>query len=174
MHSIFRYVFQILIISLTFTFLSSAQNFKIIESTLDHIIIEFNFNNFYSVYDTLVDGRKYNVIKGDENYYRNPGEPWLPLINLSIGIPHDSNPTMKILRNDKLSYSNKFIMPYPETDPLFEEPDVQKINEEIYSKSNFFPNEVVQISSSYDFRYAKILPIAVSPYQFNPVTRELV
>jgi hypothetical protein len=174
MHSIFRYVFQILIISLTISFLSSAQNFKIIESTSNHITIEFNFINFYFIYDTLVDGRKYNVIKGDENYYRNPGEPWLPLINLSIGIPHDSNPTTQILRNDRESYSNKFIVPYPETDPLFEEPDVQKINEEIYSKNNFFPNEVVQINSSYDFRYAKILPIAVSPYQFNPVTRELV
>jgi len=69
--------------------------------------------------NTIVDGRKYNVIKGDENYYRNPGDPWLPLVNLSIGIPHDSNPTMQILRNDRESYSNKFIMPYPETDPLF-------------------------------------------------------
>jgi hypothetical protein len=174
MHSIFRSVFQILTISLTFTILSSAQNFKVIESTSAHITIEFNFNNFYSVYDTLVDGRKYNVIKSDENYYRNPGEPWLPLVNLNIGIPHDSNPTLKILQNDKVSYSNKFIMPYPETDPLFEEPDVQKIDEKIYSKSNFFPGEVVQLNATYDFRYAKILPIAVSPYQFNPVTRELV
>ena len=165
MHSIFRSVFQIIIVSLACTFLSSAQNFNIIESTHDHIIIEFDFSNSYTVSDTLVDGRKYNVIKGDENYYRNPGDPWLPLVNLSIGIPHDSNPTVKILQNDRASYSNKFIMPYPETDPLFEEPDVQKINEEIYSKSNFFPNEVVQINSSYDFRYAKILPIAVSPYQ---------
>jgi len=174
MYSNLRSVLQIIIISLTFTFLSSAQIFKIIESTSDHITIEFNFNNSYSVYDTLVDGRKYNVIKGDENYYRNPGDPWLPLVNLSIGIPHDSNPTIQILQNDRVSYSNKFIMPYPETDPLFEEPDVEKINKEIYSKSQFFPVEIVQLNSSYDFRYAKILPIAVSPYQFNPVTRELV
>jgi len=174
MHSISRSVFQIIIISLIFTFLSSAQNFKIIESTSDHLTIEFNFNNSYSVYDTLVDGRKYNVIKGDENYYRNPGDPWLPLINLSIGIPHNSNPTIQILQNDTESYSNKFIMPYPETDPLFEEPDVEKINKEIYSKNQFFPVEIVHLHSTFDFRYAKILPIAVSPYQFNPVTRELV
>jgi len=71
MNSISRIVFQILIVSLTFTFLSFAQNFKVIESTSDHITIEFNFNGYYFVYDTLVDGRKYNVIKGDENYHQD-------------------------------------------------------------------------------------------------------
>jgi len=174
MQSISLSLFQIIIVSLTFTFLSSAQNFKIIESTQNHLMIEFDFSNLYTVSDTLVDGRKYQIIRGDENYFRNPGDPWLPLVNLSIGIPHDINPTMQILKNDRVSYSNKFIMPYPETDPIFEEPDVEKINKEIYSKSQFFPIEIVQLNSSYDFRYAKILPIAVSPYQFNPVTRELV
>ena len=54
MHSISRFVFQILIVVLTFTFLSFAQNFKVIESTSDHITVEFNFNKYYSVYDTLV------------------------------------------------------------------------------------------------------------------------
>ncbi|MCZ6702269.1 MAG: C25 family cysteine peptidase, partial [Ignavibacteria bacterium] len=174
MHSIFRSVFQIIIVSLACTFLSSAQNFNIIESTHDHIIIEFDFSNSYTVSDTLVDGRKYQIIKGDENYFRNPGDPWLPLVNLSIGIPHDSNPTSHILQNDRESYSNKFIMPYPETDPLFEEPDVEKINKEIYSKSQFFPNEIVHLDPTYIVRYAKILPLSISPYQFNPVTRELV
>ena len=66
MHSIFRSVFQILIISLTLSFLSFAQNYEIIESTSDHITIKFSFNNSYSVSDTLVDGRKYNIIKGEE------------------------------------------------------------------------------------------------------------
>ena len=174
MHSIFRSVFQVIIISLSFTFLSSAQNFNIIESTHDHITIEFDFSNSYTVSDTLVEGRKYQIIKGDENYFRNPGDPWLPLLNINLGIPHSANPTYRILRNDKTSYSNKFIMPFPETDPIFEIPDVNKINAEVYSKSQLFPFEMVHLDPTYVVRYAKILPLSISPYQFNPVTRELV
>ncbi len=174
MHSNFRLIFLLHLLILPSLSQSFSQKHKVVESSNEYIIVEFDFSNSYVIENTIVDGRKYNVIKGDENYYRNPGDPWLPLVNLSIGIPHDSNPTMQILRNDRISYSNKFIMPYPETDPLFEKPDVEKINKEIYSKSQFFPYEIVQINSPYDFRYAKILPIAVSPYQFNPVTRELV
>ncbi|GMR25012.1 MAG: hypothetical protein BMS9Abin39_0287 [Ignavibacteria bacterium] len=174
MHPIFKSVFQIIIVSLTFTFFSSAQNYKIIESTQDYITIEFDFSNSYTVSDTLVDGRKYQIIKGDENYFRNPGDPWLPLLNLNLGIPHSANPTYKILRNDKAAYSNKFIMPFPENDPIFELPDADKINAEIYSKNQLFPFEIVNVDPTYIVRYAKILPLSISPYQFNPVTRELV
>lgn len=174
MRSFFWSIFQIIFVSLTFTFLSSAQNFKIIESTQDHITIEFDFSNSYNVYDTLVDGRKYQIIKGDENYFRNPGDPWLPLLNLNLGIPHSANPTYKILQNDRATYSNKFIMPFPENDPIFELPDADKINVEIYSKSQLFPIEIVDLDPTFIVRYAKILPLSISPYQFNPVTRVLV
>jgi Peptidase family C25/Propeptide_C25/CARDB len=174
MYPFFRFFYLLVVILLTSTLFTFAQNFKIIESTQDHITIEFNFNNLYTISDTSVEGRKYQMIRGDENYFRNPGEPWLPLVNIDLGIPHSANPTYKILRNEKKSYSNKFLMPYPETDPIFEEPDVNNINVEIYSKSQLFPNEIVQLDPTYVVRFAKILPLSISPYQFNPVTRELV
>jgi hypothetical protein len=170
--------FRSLLILHIFLVISFSQSFsqvhKILESTVDHIKVEFDFSDAYSIHDTLIDGRKFQVIAGNENYYRDPGDPWLPMININLGIPHKSSPTFKILHSDKNSYSNRLIMPFPETDPLFERPDVNKINMEIYSNNQFFPFEIVQLSSSFIFRYSNILPVSISPFQFNPVTRELV
>jgi hypothetical protein len=165
-------LFQLLLfISFSNTF---AQRYSIVESTTDQLTVEFDFSGSYSIRDTLIDERKFQVIIGDENNFREPGDPWLPMININVGIPHDSKPTIDILNSDKKSYSNKFIMPFPENDPLYEKPDVDKIKMEIYSNNQFFPFEAVQLNSPFIFRYAKIFGVSISPFQFNPVTRELV
>jgi hypothetical protein len=170
--------FHLLSILCVFLIIFSSQSFsqyhKIIESTNEQLTVEFDFSDSYSIRDTLIKERKFQVIVGNENYLREPGDPWLPTININVGIPHNSKPTIQILNSDKKSYNNKFIMPFPENDPLFENPDVDKINKEIYSNNKFFPLEAVQIISSFIFRYANILTVSVSPFQFNPVTRELV
>lgn len=153
---------------------SFAQKYKVIESNSDHILIEFNFASNYTIKDTLIDQRNYSVINGGQNYFRNPGEPWLPLENVNIGIPYNCKPRIRILNDDKISYSNKFIVPFPESDPAFEKPDVENVNIEIYSKNKFFPANPAEIKPSFIFRYARIIPLNVSPYQFNPVTRELI
>ena len=174
MRTILRLISISICIVLIFLPESFAQDYKVIESTSDHVTVEFNFANSYVVKDTLISGKKYNIIQGDENYSRNPGEPWLPLKNINVGIPFNSNPKIKILQDDKVSFGNKFIIPYPESDPALEKQDVDNINVEIYSKNLFFPKSSAEISKSFIFRYAKILPVSISPYQFNPVTRELV
>ena len=156
-----------------FTPLFFAQNYKVIESTSSHIILELNFTNFYTVNDTTINEVKYSFIKGGHNYFRNPGEPWLPVMNLNIGIPYNAEPKIRILQDDKISFSNKFIMPFPEADTVFVKPDVSKINIGIYSKNSFFPQNIVEANSSYIFRYARILPVSISPYRYNPVTRQL-
>jgi len=48
------------------------QVYKVIESGADHIIIEFNFGNSYTVVDTTVDGRTYQKIQGEDHSMRNP------------------------------------------------------------------------------------------------------
>jgi len=151
-----------------------AQKYRIVESDFDHLTVEFNLTGFYNLNDTLINGQKFSVVKGDENYFRNPGEPWLPVENINVGIPHNSNPTVRIFQDDKISLSNKLIMPYPESDPLLEEHDINRIDVEIYSKNRLFPQNIIEINSSFNFRYAEILPVSISPYQFNPVTRELI
>jgi len=69
-----------------------AQRYKILESNDEKIIVEINFENTYRIIDTLIDGTKVQVIRGPEFSLRNVGEPWLPVYNFSIGVPHSAEP----------------------------------------------------------------------------------
>ncbi len=151
-----------------------AQNYKVLESSIDHIIIEFNFATSYSVIDTTVEGRTYQKIRGEDYSYRNPGDPWIPEFRVLAGIPYNSNPTIKILEQKQSTFKNKFIIPYPEEDPIFVKQDFEKINAEVYSKNEFYPVASASLDDNYIVRYANVLPIILAPYQFNPVTRDLV
>jgi hypothetical protein len=163
---------------IVFLFLSGSaaypQMYKVVESGPGHIIIEFNFSSSYSVIDTSVEGRTYQKIRGKDYSIRNPGDPWLPELQVLLGIPFDSKPTIRILEQKQSIRKNKFIIPYPEEDPKFAEQDFEKINIEIYSKNELFPSSLTSLNETYVVRYANVLPLSVAPFQFNPVTRDLV
>ncbi len=150
------------------------QVYKVVESDEDHIIVEFNFGNSYSVIDTIVGGKTFQKVRGTDHSIRNPGDPWVPEFNVLVGIPFDSKPAIKILGQKQSALKNKFIIPYPEEDPAFVTQDFEKINKEIYSRNKLFPEVAANFGESYVVRYANIIPVSISPYQFNPVTRELV
>lgn len=153
---------------------TNAQAHKVIESANDYIIVEFNFGSSYSVIDTVVEGRIFQKIKGVDHSIRKPGDPWVPAYNVLIGIPFESNPSIKILQTKQSTQKNKFIIPYPEEDPAFVKQDFDKINVEVYSKNELFPVSAALLEETYVVRFANVLPLSISPYQFNPVTRDLI
>jgi hypothetical protein len=150
------------------------QVYKVIESGTDHLIVEFNFGNSYTIVDTTIDGRTFQKIRGEDHSIRNPGDPWVPEFKVLAGVPFNSKPDVKILNQKQSVIKNKFIIPYPEEDPAFVNQDFENVNKEIYARNELFPVSPANVEETYVVRYASVLPIAVTPYQFNPVTRELV
>ncbi|MGA9294680.1 MAG: C25 family cysteine peptidase [Ignavibacteriaceae bacterium] len=167
-------IYRYLLLILLFTIPVFAQNYKVLESTSEYIKIEFNFLNSFTVRDTVIDNKNFNYISGKSNGVRAIGDPWLPGVVINLGIPNNSNPQISILNIEKSSYSNKFIIPVPENDPAVTKLDVSKLNERIYNSNNFFPLSVAQFNKPYTMRFARIVSLEVSPYQFNPVSRMLV
>ena len=153
---------------------SNSQSYKILESNNERLKIEFKFGNSYQLKDTTFNGRVYQKIEGDEDYFRNPGEPWVPEYNVNIGIPFNSEPTLSILQVEKLSYENKFIIPFPEDDPQFTRMDVNKFDKTIYSSNKLFPENPAYLGKDFIMRYSRVIPLSVSAYQFNPVTHQLI
>jgi hypothetical protein len=151
-----------------------SQIYKVLESGTDHLIVEFNFGNAYSVVDTTVEGKTFQKIRGEDHSIRNPGDPWVPEFKVLAGMPFDSKPTIKIIEQRQSVIKNKFLIPYPEENPAFVKQDFEKINKEIYSKNELFPSSPANLEEMYIVRYSSILPIALAPYQFNPVTRDLI
>ena len=166
------YIYLLLLLVLAYPVF--AQNYKVLESTTDYIKLEFNFQNSFTVRDTIIDNKKFNYITGKSNGVRKIGAPWLPGVVINLGIPDNSAPQINILNVEKNKYSNKFIIPVPENDPTVEKLDVSKLDQKIYNTNGFFPRVMAQFNQPYTMRFAKVVSLEVSPYQFNPVNRELV
>ena len=166
--------FLVIFILFLSNFKSFPQIYKVIESGNDHIIIEFNFLTSYRVVDTVENGRTFQKIRGVDYSFRNPGDPWVPEFMVLAGIPFESKPSFRILDQKKSIIKNQFIIPFPEEDPAVVKEDFDKINKDIYSRNELFPNSGVTLDASYIVRYANIIPIKIAPYQFNPVTRDLI
>lgn len=157
-----------------FLFTAFSQSIQILESNEEHFIVQINFENSYLVKDTISNNKNFNFILSKEIVIRNPGEPWLPEFNFSLGVPKSSIPKITVLESNHNVQSNKFIIPYPLEDPDYNPDFFEKFDDQIYNDNNFFPANIAEIKDDYIFRYLRFISLSLSPFQFNPVTRELV
>jgi hypothetical protein len=152
-----------------------AQNVTptVIESTQDYIVVKLDFSNVFHVQDTTIDGRVYQKIEPDFLSIRKTGEPWLPECFFSLGVPLNSSPVYEIVSAKETVYHNKFILPYPDTRDTIFQFSAKSLDKSVYSRNQFFPSSVIRLEPVSIMRYAGIMTIGLSPYQFNPVTKEL-
>jgi len=163
------YIISLFILLSTHSF---AQEYKVLESDLNHIKIEFDFTNKFEVMDEIINGIKFNIIKDDDTPLQNPGDPFLPNRFYKIGVPLNSNPEVRILELEQEVMKDRFIISTPDSsDQSFEE---LKYNSDTYGRNAFFPLEQAEINSQSIFRYIKLASLSISPFQFNPVERTLV
>jgi hypothetical protein len=102
------------------------------------------------------------------------GEPWLPQDIENIGIPYNSSPVVTIESKEQVKYTNKFIFPMPKNDPATGLMTVDAMDYSIYNANKLFPENPVKLEKPFIMRYIKISHLCVSPFQFNPVSRELI
>ncbi|MCK9425677.1 MAG: C25 family cysteine peptidase [Ignavibacteriaceae bacterium] len=157
-------------------FLSSvlfAQSPKVLESSAESIIIEFSFAGMYQVKDTTLDGKTFQKIIGGNFIPDQEGEPALPQEFISLGIKNGASLTFKILSDQKQVFKNKFLLPYFINAANGINSAIQYAGT-IYKKNQDYPSDAIFVYPSYVYRLAAIRQIGIYPFQFNPVTRELV
>lgn len=149
-----------------------SQDYKILQSDEDHILLEFNFEGKFKIEDFTIQGIKFTKID-DVNYpLQNPGDPFLPTRFYQIGIPQNSNSVLSIVDIEREVMKDKFVISTPDSaDQPYEN---LKYNQNVYGSNALFPLEQAEISSHAIFRYIKTASLSVSPFQFNPVERTLV
>lgn len=164
-------IFSLFIVTLI-TIQSQAQLHKILESSVEHVKIELNFEKAYTIKDSIIEGKKFNYIIGKDYHLRFPGEPWLPNYLLNIGIPFNSEVKLTILALSQDNIPGVFILPAP--DSLDQPFDNLPYNIDIYNSNAHFPSEAVNVNSDGIMRYARFTALSIAPYQFNPVSRDLI
>jgi len=150
------------------------QQYHLLESTNDHVKIEFDFSKGYNIVDTLIGGKTFQYISGKNYPLITEGKPWLPAFYINLGIPLNAAPVVKILSQEKTVYGNKFILPQPKDDSPVKQINVNDLDESVYGRNSFFPLQAANIVDDYTYRYSRIIILNASPYQFNPVLRQLV
>ncbi len=164
-----RYIFICYFILLGIGF---AQSYKVIEYNDYSITLEVNFTNF-SYSDTTIGSVKFTRIIGKTQYNRIEGEPLIPEMFLSFGIPLSSQPRVEIKKIESEIIKDKFLFPVPSYDEYGNIISITDFNKKIYSENANYPANDVKISADYISRYSRIMNIHLAPIKFNPVKREL-
>ncbi|KAB2907676.1 MAG: C25 family cysteine peptidase [Ignavibacteriales bacterium] len=165
---------RIFVIFVIFALQALPQKYTILEKTEDHITIKFDLRSFPEVKDTLVNGRKFSYFPGEGMYFMKQGEPAVPEYSVSAGINFSSKPKITVLASEKGRTETKFILPFTVVDSLTFEPDLIYFEKDVYNVNGYFPKTLARLDGRHSFRFSEIQPIIISPYQYNPVTRELV
>ncbi len=103
------------------------------------------------------------------------GAPNLPAYSKFVAVPQGATVSVNIADKRVETVPGLKIAPaprIPKDDDL--SPLEYKKNPEIYSKNAFYPEQPVIVSSPMKIRGLDVVLISVSPFQYNPVTEELI
>ena len=139
------------------------------------VTVGYSVNEF-SMVPAEINGRAMTNIELPGYWLPNDeGAPNLPGGGRYIAIPEGSQPVLNIVASRKEVFHNVDIAPAPripwDTDlgPLHYEKD-----QDIYQRDAFYPASPVMLSEVKDMRGVDVVILGITPFQYNPVTRDLV
>ena len=163
------------IILLLFLFIAlNGQTVKIVESTQSKFIAEISFEGTYKLKDTVVNNTKFQKISTTwAASTRNEGEPWLPYYSFNLAVPQNSNSEFNFNVQKSKTVENKLIIPFNEIQE-FDNQGELFFDKNKYSLNSLFPQNSANLEQSFEYRFIKIQPVSISPFQYNPSTKQVV
>ena len=139
--------------------------------------IEINYSiNSFTLSSIQINGESMQVVELPGNLLQNDeGAPNLPGTGRYIALPQGAIANVKITASRTDKFSNVDLAPAPripwetETGPL----EYNK-NLNIYTKDAFYPEQPVMISEITQVRGVDVVMLGITPFQYNPVTKELI
>jgi len=109
------------------------------------------------------------ILPGDE------GAPNLPGFGRYVALPEGARPVLEVVSLKTETIDGLDILPAP---PIpFEGDDSPLVYEKdptIYSRDAFYPERPIRLSDVRQLRGVDVVILGITPFQYNPVTRELV
>lgn len=130
----------------------------------------------FQLEDQIIHGEAMKNIMLPGNFlFNDAGAPNLPGNGRYIAIPQGSTPSIRIVSQRTEVFQNVEIQPAPviPTDNDDSPLDFTK-NMDIYGKDAFYPESPVTISEVTQIRGTDAVVLGVTPFQYNPVTKELI
>jgi len=139
------------------------------------VSLNFSISEF-SLDSRVINGENMQEISLDGIFLpNNEGAPNLPTLSRYVAIPQGSVASLEIINMRKESFQNVEMAPAPRI-PLETERGPLQYNRDmsIYAKNAFYPAQPAIISQTSIMRGLDVVMLSVTPYQYNPVTKELV
>ena len=149
--------------------------FSILRQNSSDLSLNFSVQEYFAA-DAEVDGEALQSIHIPGVFLpNNEGAPDLPGMSRYIAIPEGASVSFNIVdyRTEivpNMNIAPAFRIPLDTEDgPLDYNKDMQ-----IFSKNEFYPANPVQISDVMQIRGVDVVIIGITPFQYNPVTKEMI
>ena len=104
----------------------------------------------------------------------NAGEPNLPAFSQFVAIPNGATAHIEMGYRSMSTVQNVDLLPAaPIKFDTDNSPNTYEKNPSIYNTDAFFPAQPVTVSEPFSLRGVQTVAVTVTPYQYNPVTKEL-
>lgn len=128
----------------------------------------------YTISRSTIDGKSLHSIEIPGIILpNNAGAPNVPGIARYLGIPEGSAASFEILDMQVETVQNIDLAPAPRIPKENEDGLEYPVNKEIYNNNAFYPSQPVLLSEPTEVRGMDVVMLGVSPFQYNPVTKEL-
>ena len=157
------------------SFASFAQDFKVVSTSRSNLELSLTIDEF-TLEDSYHDGVEGKSIILNGIFLPNKaGMPDLPVISRYVAIPRGANVVLNVKNQVMETITGVDIMPAPAL-PLDDDKTPMRYirDEEVYSTDAFYPAEPIISSAPMKIRDVDIAIVSVTPFQYNPVTKELV
>ncbi|MCX6269450.1 MAG: C25 family cysteine peptidase [Bacteroidetes bacterium] len=175
--------FFVMFLSATITLMAQQYNypdipgkpgFTLVDSKSVSVEVQYAVPGF-SLEDQMVQGMPMKHINLPGTFlFNNEGMPNLPGNGRYIAIPEGAIPHLQIVSMQTEILHNIEIAPAPRI-PTDIQPDfpLQK-NQQAYSTNAYYPESPAQISEVQHFRGIDVVMLGITPFQYNPVTKDLI
>ena len=145
------------------------------ESNASRVAVDYSMSGF-TLEDLAVNSEAFKNISLPGTFlFNDEGAPNLPGIGRYIAIPQGAQPRLKILSFRTETVSDLNIIPAPRIPREDEDTPLEyRKNPLIYSRDAFYPENPIRISDRMEIRGVDVVLLGITPFQYNPVTKELL
>jgi hypothetical protein len=153
----------------------SAEGFSLTRSDGSGLEISYSIHEF-TLTDFDLKGEKMKQLDMSGNFLpNNAGAPDLPGNGRYIAVPLGAEVSYTITAERVEKFENITIAPAPRIPLVNDEgPLHYEKDNRIFQRNAFYPEQPVQLSEKYTIRGLESVIIGITPFQYNPVSKELL
>jgi gingipain R len=157
------------------SFISHSQNFQLESENVKLIQFRCDFEEKSFEYKEINGQVMIDFSKNFKILSQEKGAPALPLFHETIQLPEKGNPEIEITFDQVTVFENVLVAPSKGVIKRNVEPgSIAYTFGSAYNNDAFYPSQVANLKTPFIWRSMRGVVVEVSPYQYNPVTKQLI